>query len=75
MRYESLVTYLYTLCFHARFRILLPLMPFVRFCQVRLMSRFVDVSFNVYIVVWMYCIDSMLASLGGNDSSTHTIGS
>ena len=50
----------------------LPLMPFARFCQVRLMSRFVDVSFNVYIVVWMYCIDSMLASLGGNDNSTHT---
>ena len=63
MRYESLVTYLYILCFHARFRILLPFMPFVRFCQVRLMCRFVDDSFNVYIVVWMYCIDSMLASL------------
>ena len=48
MRYESLVTYLYILCFHARFRIL-PFMPFVRFCQVRLTSRFVDDndSFNV----------------------------
>ena len=42
------------------------LLPFVRFRQFRLMCRLVDYSWNCSMLVWMYCIGSMLASFWGN---------